>query len=108
MPKLTQAEYDNYLRITGHKHPWDRSRPGVQKQEDHLREATHHSAEGEEVDAELREGYLLEVEILVSDRRRRDLDGALATICDCIVAVGRQLESDTEDHSQGKGSPKGG
>ena len=106
MPNLTQAEYDNYLRTTGHKHPWARSRPGVQKQKDNRGKTAHHRPESEEVDEGLHEGYLLDVEILVSDRRRRDLDGALATICDCIVAVGRQLESDTEDHSQGKGSPK--
>ena len=95
MPNLTQAEYDNYLRTIGYLYPRAGARPSVQKQEDNRGETAHHRPEGEEVDAGLYEGYLLEVEILVSDRRRRDLDGALATICDCIVAVGRQLEGDT-------------
>ena len=107
MPNLTQHEFDEYKRITGHNHPWDRSCPRIQKQEDHSGEKAYHSAKGKKVDGFVREGYLLTVEVLVSDRRRRDLDGALATICDCIVAVGRQLAADTGDNGKSAKSSKG-
>ena len=101
MPKLTQHEADEYKRITGHNHPWDWSCASVQKQKDNRGEATNNRPQGTAMDGAGYEGYVLAVEILVSDRRRRDLDGALATICDCIVATGRQLAADTSDNSEG-------
>ena len=105
--KLTQHEHDEYYRQTGHRHPWDRSCASVQKQEDNMRKTSSNSPQGTAMDGAGYEGYALSVEILVSDRRRRDLDGALATICDCIVAVGRQLAADTADPSEGKDGKKG-
>ena len=99
--KLTQHEADEYYRLNGHPHPWDWSRPSLQQQEDHRGQAVGYSPKGTAMDGAGYEGYVLAVEILVSDRRRRDLDGALATICDCIVAVGRQLAADTSDNSEG-------
>ena len=52
------------------------------------------------------ETYTLSVTIKVSDNRRRDLDGALATVCDVAVAVGRQLQSDYANSSEGGESPE--
>lgn len=104
---LTQHEYDEFYRQTGHRHPWDRSCPSIQKQEDNMRKTTSNSPKSTAMDGVSYEGYSLSVEILVSDRRRRDLDGALATICDCIVAAGRQLAADTDDSSEGKDGKEG-
>ena len=108
MPKWTQHEFDEYQRLTGHPHPFDRPCSGVQKQEDHCGQEINHGPEGTKVDGGSDRQYALTVEILVSDRRNRDLDGALATLCDCLVAEGRQLESDTEDYRQREGGSEGG
>lgn len=54
-----------------------------------------HAAEGTPMDESGYEGYVLYVEALVSDNRRRDLDGMLATVCDCLVTARRQLEDDS-------------
>ena len=53
------------------------------------------------------EQFQVTVEAFVADKRRRDLDGMLATICDVIVATGRQLESDAEDHDKRKAGGEG-
>ena len=107
MPRWTQSEFDNYQRQTGNRHPFDRPRPGVQEQEDHRRQTIDHGPEGKKVDGAGDCQHSLTVEVLMSDRRRRDLDGALATICDCIVAARRQLEDAAEDTGDGKGGAKG-
>ena len=97
---ITQHELNEFRRITGGYHPADRARPGFQEQKNDRSRKTNNTTKGAKVDAKGRGGFVLSVEVLVSDRRRRDLDGALATICDVIVAVGRQLERDTEDHGR--------
>ncbi len=107
MPRWTQDEFDSYQRLTGSRHPKVGPRPSVQEQKNHLRETAHHRPQGTAMDGAGYEGFVLTVEILVSDKRRRDLDGALATICDVIVAVGRQLESDTAHHSESQDGGEG-
>ena len=107
MPRWTQSEFDDYQRQTGHRHPVDRPRPGVQEPEDHSGQTIDNGPEGKKVDGASDRQHSLTVEILMSDRRRRDLDGGLATICDCIVAARRQLESAAEDKGDGKGGTKG-
>ena len=76
--------------------------PGIQEQEDYCTGSFDYSTEGTEMDGSGYEGYVLAVVFLVSDNRRRDNDGALATICDCISAVGRLLAADTHDNDSGK------
>ena len=107
MPNWTQDEFDSYQRLTGSRHPKSGPRPSVQEQKDNMRQATHNRPKGTAMDGAGYEGFVLTVEILVSDKRRRDLDGALATICDVIVAVGRQLESDTAHHREGADGSEG-
>ena len=102
-----QSEFRNYERITGHRHPFDRARASVQEQEDNRWKEIDNGTEMQKVDGGSDQQYHLSVEILVSDRRRRDLDGALATICDCIVTARRRLEIYTEDNSDSKGGKKG-
>ena len=103
----TQREFRDYERITGHPHPGDRSRSGVQKQEDNSWKEIDNGTKMQKMDGGSDQQYHLSVEILVSDRRRRDLDGALATICDCIVTARRRLEVHTKDNSDGKDGKKG-
>ena len=78
----------------------------LQEQKDYRREKANHRPKGTAMDGIGCEQFVLSVEVLVSDKRRRDLDGALATICDVIVALRRQLEGDTGDNGKGKGSGK--
>lgn len=103
MPRWTQQELDSYERLNGHRHPESRPRTGLQKQEDNRRETPDNSTQSEKVDGGCDQQYHLSVEVLMSDKRRRDLDGALATLCDCLTAARRQLEGDTEDNGKSKG-----
>lgn len=103
----------------GNKHPNDsRGRIGsgskgagggssFQEQKNYRRETAHNRPKSTAMDGIGCEQYALSVEVLVSDKRRRDLDGALATICDCIVALRRQLESDTGNISKSSDGGKG-
>ena len=103
MPRWTKQEIDSYERLNGHPHPESGTRSSIQKQKDNSGEASDNCSEGEKVDGGCDQQYHLSVEVLMSDKRRRDLDGALATLCDCLTAARRQLESDTEDHGEGEG-----
>ena len=80
--------------------------PAFKNKKDNMRKTPSNSPKSAAMDGVGYEGYALSVEVLVSDRRRRDLDGALATICDCIVAVGRQLAADTADPSESEDGKK--
>jgi len=104
----TQIEFENYQRLTGHSHPCDRPRPSVQEQKDNCRwKQIDHGTKMQKMDGAGDRQYHLSVEILVSDKRRRDLDGALATICDCLVAARRRLEVYTGDKRESKSGKKG-
>ena len=72
-----------------------------------MRKTANNGPKGQKVHGERGPTYHLTVTIEVSDNRRRDLDGALATICDVIVAVGRQLQSDYENLSEGEEGSEG-
>lgn len=50
------------------------------------------------VDGTGNQKFRLTVVFKMSDNRPRDLDGGLSTICDCLIAARRQLES----HSRNK------
>jgi hypothetical protein len=102
----TTNEFREYERVTGHRHPFDRPRTSIQEQKDNRWKAFNNTPKMQKMDGGSDQQYHLSVEILVSDRRRRDLDGALATICDCIVTSRRRLEIYTEDNSDGEGSEK--
>lgn len=52
--------------------------------------------------------YRITVEFLYSDKRRRDLDGGLSTILDCLVKAVRRLQRlDTRDKDHLKARPEG-
>ena len=81
-------------------------RSRLQKQKTHRGENAHHRAKNPAMDEIGCEQFVLTVEILVSDKRRRDLDGALATACDMLIALRRQLEGDTGNINPGKKGSK--
>jgi hypothetical protein len=104
----TQSELENYQRLTGHRHPCAGPRTSVQEQEDNSRwKQIDNGTKMQKMDGSSDKQYHLSVEILVSDKRRRDLDGALATICDCIVTARRRLEVYTGDKRESKSGKKG-
>lgn len=102
----TQHDFDEYKRVTGARHPCDGPRASIQEQKDNRWKEIDNGSKMQKVDGGGDKQYHLSVEVLVSDRYRRDLDGALATICDCLVAARRQLESYTDDNGKGKDGKK--
>ena len=99
MPKKNERDCVSYYR--------DGSLPGFQEPENDSAWPFDHGAEGTCMDEKGYGGHVLYVEAHVSDNRRRDLDGILATVCDCITAIGRQLEGDSdENHSRKKSSQR--
>ena len=79
MPKKDEGHSISHYR--------DGSLPGFQKPENDSAWPLDHGAEGTCLDGTGYGGYVLYVEVLVSDNRRRDLDGVLATVCDCITKI---------------------
>lgn len=61
------------------------------------RKANHKSGPAK-VDAQMHRQFSLTIVIQVSDNRRRDLDGALSTILDCLIVARRRFAPvDTRD-----------
>lgn len=72
-------------------HPGHRPRSSVQESQDaDARQVTHRSKEAK-VDGKVHPKYRIAITLLVSDRRRRDGDGAVSTLFDCLVAAIRRL-----------------
>lgn len=90
---------------TGNK--WAGPCSGLQKQKADSKGPNHNTAEVPGMDAAGGTQFEMSVDILISDNRRRDLDGALATICDVMVAARRQLEGNPANHGKGSQSGKG-
>jgi len=81
--------------------------PGIQKQKADNAGKAHHRPSRAKMDEAVCVVFHLAIEVHVSDRRRRDLDGALATTGDCVIAARRQLESDSENDDQREGGAQG-
>ena len=105
--KPITEDFDDWLRRNGITGTGGWACPGTQKQEAHHAWATRHGAKDPKMDDELCSQFYLAVEVKVSDRRRRDLDGCLATLCDCITAARRQLEDYSKHLREGEDSAKG-
>jgi hypothetical protein len=99
-------DFNEYLRQSGVTDTGGWARPGSQEQEAHISRATRDRPKVPKVDDELCEQFYMSVEVQVSDKRRRDLDGCLATICDCITAARRQLEDYSKHLRPRKGGSK--
>jgi hypothetical protein len=98
----------------------ERSNPVVQEQQNSNSEVSEWKAAGSPLDdnqARVPENhgqdhgvFRLSVVVRVSDRRRRDLDGILSTLCDCLIRARRRLlDPHTRDsHSSGNGAAGAG
>lgn len=72
------------------------SRTQLQEYEAGKRARALHRAESEKVDADVRRQFRVTVTLRISDKRKRDADGALSTILDCLCKSTRRLsERDT-------------
>lgn len=89
-------------RNPGHQHS------ELQKFQDAYQRPIDNEPKASKDDAENHPRYKISVELYYSDNYRRDADGALATILDCLIAAGRQLSvgadtgSNSQQSSQGK------
>lgn len=89
MPSWTKSDYDDWKRRSANQ----RTRPCavVQELENDCAGPAHHEPEAAKVDGELHPRFRVTVTLYVSDNRRRDADGALSTIMDCVIAARRRL-----------------
>ena|SRR6267378_8049006 len=63
-----------------------------------------HQQKERRVDEGLHRQFRVAVHFKMSDRRRRDLDGGLATILDCLIAARRQLAERADSDCDVRGS----
>lgn len=91
--RLTRAEYESLIA----KNPRLRPCASNEEQQDADKRKVDNKARKTGMDEKGHPQFKLTVTILVSDNRRRDIDGALSTLLDCLIAAGRQLAMDTRD-----------
>lgn len=66
-----------------------------------------HGSRAQALDGASHPKFRISIDFLVADRRRRDADGMLSTILDCLVhAQGRLAPVDTGDQRQGSQGSK--
>ena len=100
-----QEHIDEYLKRIGAVGSGGWARPGVQESKKNIPRKNHNRPASPSMDDPGYEQFCATITILVSDKRRRDLDGALATLLDSNVAARRQLEGyPAYLHKRGDGS----
>lgn len=77
----------------------------LQESKDDMREALNNAPKVQGENGCHNPRYKVTVTFLMSDNRRRDLDGMLATILDAICTAGRLLAGDTSHNGRRKKSP---
>lgn len=70
---------------------------GVQKREDANEARTNNRPGKARMDETRNPRFKVSVTFRFSDNRKRDLDGALSTVLDCLIAAGRQQAADSYD-----------
>jgi len=101
MPTWTKEQLKAYEdRIEDKKHG---PHPVIQKQEARGPEAKRAAVPDDgptnkKVDGRLHPKFRIAVVFTMCDNRRRDLDGALATILDCVCSARRLLENNTGNY----------
>ena len=104
----SNEEFEEYLRRIGASGTGGWARPGIQEPQKNFQGQDHNRPARPALDDPSHEQFYITVRILFSDKRRRDLEGALATFLDCIVACRRQLEVLAVDVCKRGDSPEGG
>jgi len=92
--RWTQQEYEAYLARRGQSGN-SRDRPGaqLQKQQDVDAGKDHNKPGKAKVDEASHPKFRVRVVLRYSDNRRRDIDGALSTVLDCVVRAFRRFRS---------------
>jgi hypothetical protein len=95
--RITNEQYQAIVaRQAARKVP--RPRPVVQEQQDADPGPAYHQSQKAKVDGRSGGKFAVTIEILVSDKRDRDIDGAVSTLLDCyLMAVGRFTQLDRTD-----------
>lgn len=83
------------------------ARPIVQEQQDDRKGTPHHGPEEAEVDGPVQGRFRVTIDVFVSDKRRRDLDGAASTLLDCLISTRRLLAERAGIDRQGKPGGQG-
>lgn len=78
------------------RHPGDRSGSSHEKFKDAVPRKAHHKPKETKMDEGGGYVYSVSIKLMYGDKRRRDADGAVTTILDCLVAARRLLDSDPE------------
>lgn len=92
--RWTPEQYADYMA----KRARSGARPQQEEQEVRSRKTGHSKTRMPEMVRPLHPKFCLTVAIFISDRRRRDLSGALATIEDCLIDAVRQLPDCLKDN----------
>ncbi len=66
-------------------------RPVVQEQQDADTGTPDHESQETEVDGPVHRQFRVTIDVFMSDKRRRDLDGCTSTLLDCLIAARRRL-----------------
>lgn len=107
--RFTQQQVDEHNRRIAGKA--DGARPGAgageKKQQDADAGKVDHKTGVSEVDGSVRPQFRVTVTLGYGDERRRDADGAVSTILDCLIAARRQLALCSGVGSEGYQGAKG-
>lgn len=98
--RLTRKEYDELIRRNPRLSQGDNGgpRPIVQKHEtlhpgqQDRKAADPDAGQHQETDGAHHKRFSVSIDFRISDNRRRDLDGMLATVMDCLQAARRRLD----------------
>jgi len=103
MPNWDSATYEAYLARRGQSgNSRNRSGAQLQKQQDVDAGKDHNKSDQAKVDEASHPKFRIRVVLRYSDNRRRDIDGALSTVLDCVVrAFGRFRSVDTRNTGEG-------
>jgi len=107
MPRWTSEEYELYLARTKACGSRYGAGPVVQERQANHGQKSGDAAQNQTVDDEVHPRFRVSILLRVSDHRRRDADGAVSTLLDCLVsAVGRLLAMDSRNQRQGDSGRK--
>lgn len=85
--RWTKEQYADYIA----KDKRRRARPIHEEQQDVDGQKANHKARTSDVDGDSHPKFRVAITLYVSDARRRDADGALTTILDCLVHAVRRF-----------------
>ena len=94
MPRWTKEEYERYQKDTHNIDQRNRACASKEELKVPCARKVDHQPEIPGMDETVQVPYTISVVCKYSDERRRDLDGALSTLLDCIVDVAKEINDD--------------